>query len=63
MPVAPVSELPVGRNGFPVLETCPQEECDNTEDLMVQECAPGRTWMFTSTACGHWGFIQRKDPA
>lgn len=43
----------------PQLDVCPAEGCENTEDLVVQECAPGRTWMYTG-GCGHWAFIYRK---
>jgi hypothetical protein len=44
----------------PHLDVCPSDGCDETEDLVVQECSPGRSWMFTGGACGHWGFIYRK---
>lgn len=47
----------------PHFDVCPAEDCDNTEDLMVQECAPGHTWAFTSSVCGHWAFIYRKTDA
>jgi hypothetical protein len=45
----------------PVVPVCPDENCTNTEDLWVQECAPGRTWAFSSSVCGHWGFIHKKS--
>lgn len=52
--------------GLPILEKCPEDGCEATGDLLVQECSPGRTWMFTVGECGHWGFIMsgpEKGPA
>lgn len=44
----------------PDLSACPAAGCEETEDLMVQECAPGRTWIFTGGVCGHVAFIAKK---
>lgn len=41
----------------PEFNECPVGECLNTEDLMVQECSPGYTWVFTSTVCGHVAWV------
>lgn len=45
----------------PDLTECPAPGCRNTEDLHVMECAPGYTWVFTSTVCGHVAFIYWKE--
>lgn len=46
--------------GGPEFAVCPDTGCWNTEDLMVQECASGLSWVFTSSVCSHWGFIFKK---
>jgi hypothetical protein len=45
--------------GIPAVTECLADGCRETQDLVVQECAPGRTWMFTGGVCGHWAFIYR----
>lgn len=44
----------------PCFEQCPATDCINTEDLYIQELAPGSTWAYSSSVCGHWAFIYRK---
>ena len=44
----------------PDITICPAEGCESTEDLMIQECAPGHSWMYTGGACGHVAFIAKK---
>jgi hypothetical protein len=53
--------LEVFFEGDPHFEQCPTPGCTNTEDLMVQELARGYTWAFTSSVCGHWAFVYRKE--
>lgn len=45
--------LPEPAPGPPQYDECPVDGCENSEDLDVIECAPGYTWLFTSTVCGH----------
>lgn len=51
--------LPLDDRGWPRFEVCPADDCESTDDLMVQECAPGWTWMYTG-GCGHWGFVSKE---
>lgn len=46
----------------PPFDVCPAEDCKNTEDLWLMECAPGYTWAYVN-GCGHWGFIYREPDA
>lgn len=39
---------------------CPADECDETEDVMIMECAPGYTYMTTGGVCGHWVTLHRR---
>lgn len=41
----------------PTYKECPVEGCTNTDDLDVMELAPGYTWFFSSTVCGHVAWI------
>lgn len=52
--------LPVDTTGAPVILQCVVDECLSL-DLEVQECAPGRSWMFTCGS-GHWAWIT-KEPS
>jgi hypothetical protein len=47
----------------PAFEQCPATGCENRADLLVQVCSPGRSWVFSSSVCGHWGFIHKKQSA
>jgi hypothetical protein len=39
---------------------CPVDDCGETEDLVVQECAPGHAYLFTGGVCGHVVWVMRK---
>lgn len=52
-----INDPPVSGPDLPI---CPADDCEETDDLMVQECAPGHSWMFTCGR-GHWGFITKKS--
>jgi hypothetical protein len=40
-----------------VYEKCPADGCENTVDLDVMELAPGYIWFYSSTVCGHVGWV------
>ncbi len=42
---------------------CPADECDETEDVMIMECAPGYTYMVTGGVCGHVIWLHRETDA
>jgi hypothetical protein len=41
----------------PHYDECPATGCTNTEDLDVMELAPGYTWFYSSTVCGHVAWV------
>ena len=45
---------------FPV---CPADDCEETEDVTIMECAPGRTYMTIGGVCGHAVWLYRKSDA
>lgn len=45
-------------DSIPWFETCPEEECPETE-IVVQEGAPGYTWIATCNK-GHVAFIHKR---
>jgi hypothetical protein len=42
------------------LRICLAEDCRETKDVMIMECAPGETWCYSGGVCGHFGFIHRR---
>jgi uncharacterized phage-associated protein len=53
----PVSEPLDAWKAWPV---CPADECDETKDVTIMECAPGCTYMTVGGVCGHTVFLHRK---
>lgn len=39
---------------------CPAEDCEETEDITIMECAPGHTYMTIGGVCGHVVLLHRK---
>lgn len=39
---------------------CPAEGCGETEDVMIMECIPGRTYCVTGGVCGHLVWLHLK---
>lgn len=41
---------------------CPADGCEETEGVLIMECAPGHTYMTTGDVCEHWVTLHF-DPA